>query len=281
MMTMNQLVKRLAAIPEPTITRKTLSDARSQYAAFRASQGFAHAYSPLLTAPGANMKLDKAKDVLTYGLSLSPHRLSNAVNLCPWSTKGCRELCLNFSGQGFYPTVQKGRIVKTRFLVDNPEAFLILLVHELLTAQKKAAKLNKKLGMRLNVLSDVPWEEAIPWLFAKFADVSFYDYTKCFDRTPPSNYHLTYSASERTNDEQISELLRSGQNVTIVADRINKQAPTGWNEFPVHNGDLSDYRPTDPTGVVVWLRPKGRAATAKRGGFVRDTSSFTLQEITV
>ena len=78
-------------------------------------------------------------------------------------------------------------------------------------------------------------------------------------------------------DEEIKERLSEGHNVAIVADLLNGNVPETWNDFPVINGDLTDYRPSDPDGVVVFLKPKGRARSATkvpRGGFIRTQNGF-------
>lgn len=274
MKTMKTLIRTLRKITDTG----DVAEAKALWADYRACAGFAHASPPLLTPPTSNMKLGKEKSILNYGLSLSPERVSGVVNLCPHSTKGCRSLCINVSGNGYYPKIQQSRILKTKFFVENPEAFLTLLQSEIEEAKALADKQDMKLAIRLNVFSDVPWEQAVPWLFTRNPDVVFYDYTKDWNRANlPSNYSLTYSASENTTDTEIENVLNDDGNVAIVADLLDGAAPTLWNDYTVVNGDLSDYRPSDPEGSVVFLKPKGRARSATkvpRGGFIRTTVGF-------
>ena len=56
-----------------------------------------------------------------------------------------------------------------------------------------------------------------------------------------------------------------GCNVAICFDEL----PESYMGIDVFNGDLSDYRPSDPLGVVIGLRAKGLARS--------DTSGFTVR----
>jgi hypothetical protein len=276
MKTMKTFVKELKALGEPT---EDVNVASIVWADYREDAGFAHASPPLLTPPTANMKLNKEGSVLNYGLSLSPERVSGVINLCTHSTKGCRDLCINVSGNGYYPKIQASRILKTKFFVEHPEMFLTLLHGEIKDAKALADDKDVKLAVRLNVFSDIPWERATPWLFTSNPDVVFYDYTKDDSRVDlPDNYSLTYSASERMNDDKIASHLKERRNVAIVADLIDGSVPDVWNDFPVINGDLTDYRPSDELGSIVFLKPKGRARSATkvpRGGFIRTGAGFS------
>lgn len=266
------LVKRLAQIQESDLI--DIRTAKNTYAAFRGERGFLPIYAPLLTDPQGNMKLNKTTERVAYGLSLAPHSLSGAANLCPFSTKGCRAVCIHFTGSGMYPRSQLGRKVKTEFLVAYPVEFLTILVHELELARGRDRV--SGISMRMNVLSDIRWEDGVPWLFERFDDVVFYDYTKHPERPNlPNNYHITWSASERMTDQQILDLIDAGENVTVLTGKKSKGAPSSFYGRPVFNGDKSDYRPADPKGVVVWLAPKGKAQTAPKGGFVRTEEGFT------
>jgi hypothetical protein len=120
-------------------------------------------------------------------------------------------------------------------------------------------------------------------LMAMFPRVTFYDYTKIANRKNlPRNYYLTYSLAEN-NDLLAMEAMRNGLNVAVVfnvirghplpsvftlAPPIRHLAPL---DVPVIDGDLHDFRPIDPHGVIVGLRAKGRARYDK-SGFVRDAT---------
>lgn len=279
---MDSVLKKLS-VPKPNLSEVQVAAARKLWAEFRQEEGgFKAAATALLTPPGANFKMAKG-EVLNYGLSLSPARLSGVANLCPQSTQGCRDLCVNTAGNGLIPLVQQSRVLKTKFMLAYPLAFMTLLASEIDEARAEAKTAKKKMAVRLNVFSDIAWERAVPWLFDMFSDIQFYDYTKWRDRWDdlPANYHLTYSASERDKDSYLSEILTVGGNVTIVADKIDGKVPETWHGFPVIDGDLTDYRPSDDKGVVVFLKPKGKARSktnAPRGKFVRSSDGFELKK---
>ena len=95
-----------------------------------------------------------------------------------------------------------------------------------------------------------------------FADVQFYDYTKVPGRDLGiPNYHLTFSLAESNEEDAAAELQR-GMNIAVVFDGV----PSEYLGVPVVDGDESDLRFLDPSGVVVGLKAKGEA----RG----DTSGF-------
>jgi hypothetical protein len=85
--------------------------------------------------------------------------------------------------------------------------------------------------IRLNVLSDIPWELFFPGLFElvpgrrrKGTDQVFYDYTKLAGRGPttPENYHITFSYSGK-NMATCHRELRQGTNVTIPFLHVRRE----------------------------------------------------------
>jgi hypothetical protein len=231
-------------------------EAKAKWAMFRTLNG-RKTYQPLLTPPTANMKLGKAG--LLYGLSLAQARTSGVANTCVLSTRGCRRGCVAQNGNGRYPSAQRGRELKVRFLLGDPSAFVTLVASEVDAAYKKYGD---ELGVRLNTFSDLPWETIAPWFFEERAHMRFYDYTKDWTREPPANYHLTYSVSEITTDESIDKSLADGRSIAVVFDTKKKDAlPSTFRGFPVVDGDKSDVRDRDPHNVVVGLRAKGMIRT--------------------
>jgi hypothetical protein len=128
----------------------------------------------------------------------------------------------------------------------------------------------------LNGLSDIRWEVEDPWLFVKYRDVRFIDYTKNPHRYLrflrgefPSNYTLTFSRSGRSDNEAHCEFfLDHGGTVTVVFDH-KLPLPATWKGYKVIDGDLHDFRALDPKGVVVGLRAKGKAKQDQTGFVVR------------
>lgn len=217
-------------------------------------------YQPLLTQPQGNVKYAKDQRVVTYGVSLAPHRDGHVGTVCPFSTSACRGGCVSYSGKGGMASVQDARVLRTQFFDSHPEAFVTVLLHELLQARRKHGS---ALRVRLNTFSDLRWEILTPWLFERLGNVRFYDYTKwSLDQRPvPPNYFLTFSKSERNvqDDYYVPLFARRGVNAAIVFDtRRTEPLPTTWHGVPVIDGDASDDRTRDPRGVVVGLRAKGR-----------------------
>lgn len=238
-----------------------LREARAVWRDVRVDVGLKPTAPRVLTRPSGNVKLGKGGQ---YGLCLLPHRLSG-TNLCPHSTPGCRSVCLNTAGRGRMMYVQEGRLARSRLFVEQPSAFAAILEREIMNLPPESA-------VRLNVLSDILWEQIFPRIFTVRDDIQFYDYTKypIGSRNSPANYHLTYSASERWTDSAIADAVNEGDNVTVVLNlRRSAAMPTIWNGLPVIDGDVNDARYLDPVGVVVGLRAKGEA--------VQSTTSFVRQ----
>ena len=80
----------------------------------------------------------------------------------------------------------------------------------------------------------------------------------------PSNYHLTFSRSE-ANEAQALDVLKAGGNVACV---FSGSLPETYLGFRVINGDESDLRFLDPSGVIVGLKAKGKAK--------KDASGFVI-----
>jgi hypothetical protein len=104
--------------------------------------------------------------------------------------------------------------------------------------------------------------------------VQFYDYTKVPGRRPPHNYHLTYSYTGLAARElHMSRYANVGINPAVVFDvKRGAELPSTWRGMPVIDGDLNDFRPADPVGVVVGLRYKGppKLLQIKKSKFVQE-----------
>ena len=208
----------------------------------------------------------------TFGLHLSPANKSG-FNVCQWSSAGCRAACLDTAGRGCMSNVQNSRIAKTqRFFKDN-FGFMSDLRIEIGKAIKSAARKSLTPCFRLNLTSDVPWENVKKGsktsVIEEFPEVNFYDYTKGFTRMMawldgkmPDNYHLTFSRSEETSDERMKNILSLGGNVAVV---FRGSLPKTYLGFPVVDGDENDLRFKDGKGVVVGLVEKGLAKKDETG----------------
>lgn len=240
-------------ITQENVFNVSVAKAKALWAAFRSEHGFAAAAPALLTPPSANQKLAKT---FAYGLSLSPSD-SSGINVCPNATESCRAACVAFAGKGAFHSVQRARITKTLFLVQHPEAFLRLVVHEIGKARNKHGD---DLLVRLNTFSDIRWHVLFPWLFELFSDVQFYDYTKNWvglDRIP-ANYKVALSDSERVTEDRIHMATGKGYNVAMVLQVKRGEAmPATWQGIPVIDADKSDSWMIGNVGVIGGLRPKG------------------------
>lgn len=229
----------------------------------------------LLSKGYTNAKLSKSKTE-SFILYMAPAKLNClSVNLCPASTEGCRAACLYTAGRGAMSNVHQARLHKANWFVTDRAAFLKQLIAELTYLNRKAIEKGKRIAIRLNGTTDIDWENKLP--LESYNGLQFYDYTKRINRVFataesywPTNYHLTYSASEVTADKTIQKCLLMGRNVAVVFS--GKELPTGYLGFPVVSGDSSDERWLDPRGVIVGLIAKGRAKR-DTSGFVRPSQS--------
>lgn len=225
----------------------------------------------LLNAGNAKTSKGESLGYKTYGIHLSPSNKSG-FNVCKWASKGCRSACLDTAGRGAMSNVQKARIAKTRFLFEDREGFLEQLRKEIKSAIRSAEKSDLVPCFRLNLTSDFEWEST--GIFEEFRHVQFYDYTKSVDRMTSflegnlaPNYHLTFSRSEKSGSDLVSQsFLKAGGNVAIV---FRGSLPETWQGFEVIDGDKTDLRFLDGHSKVIGLVEKGLAK--------RDQSGFVVE----
>lgn len=222
----------------------------------------------LLSANNTKIKKGEKLGWKTLGLSLAPANLSGK-QLCPHRSKGCELACLNTAGMGAFSNVQEARIKKSKFLIEQRDAFLAALNKEIANAERTATRRNGKLAIRLNVLSDLPWQNLID--MNKFSGVQFYDYTPNPQRMIqflrgelPPNYHLTFSRKE--NNQAVVELIANmGGNVAVVFDKL----PDTYLGKRVIDGDDTDLRFLDDKNVIVGLKAKGKGKKDDSGFVVK------------
>jgi len=231
----------------------------------------------LLTSGNAKIVKGEKLGYITKGLHFAPANLSG-FEVCKWRSKGCTMACLNTAGRGQMDSIQNARIAKTKLFFEKQFDFLAKLTKEIASTIKSAVKKEMEAVFRLNLTSDITWEsvffdeEKPQTIFDKYPETQFYDYTKSFGRMAqflngelPSNYHLTFSASEH-NQKLVEMVLEMGGNVAVV---FRDQLPITWKGFEVINGDKSDLRFLDKSGVVVGLIEKGLAKKDETG-FVQE-----------
>ena len=122
--------------------------------------------------------------------------------------------------------------------------------------------------VRLNVLSDIAWEQHdIP---QSFPDLFFYDYTKRAARLgkTPDNYRLMFSYSGRPQyRKQVLQAACYDNPIAVVFS--NGEFPKTFLGRPVVDGDQSDLWNVQAGKVVVGLKAKGPAKD-DHSGFVVD-----------
>ena len=231
---------------------------------------------------------------------LAPDDLSGAIDVCRFSTEGCRIACLNTAGRagierldGVINSIQNARIARTLLFLTDREAYWKRIVYELMMVVADAEYDGLDPACRPNATSDMPWERMrvrygnvdAKNIMELFPQIQFYDYTKYPEAlrpeaTLPHNYHLTYSYAEGREDEAV-RALDAGRNVATVMRSPSGNAslkqwrvdrPTEWTfngtSYSVMDGTTHDLRFLDPKGVIVGLCPLGKA--------MHDTSGFVL-----
>lgn len=182
--------------------------------------------------------------------------------LCPHAThgpSGCADGCISFTGRGSMDSVQQGRLKRTAFLRQDPVAFVAMLDWEIGLARAWAHDQGLRPAVRLNGLSDLRWEVIIPWLFDKYPDVQFYDYTKwpirVRDKNLPANYLVAYSSQAHCDEyETMMNLHADGYSVAMIVDDVD-----AWEAFmgdSCSRADVSDLWMVDRPGTIGLLRPK-------------------------
>jgi hypothetical protein len=222
----------------------------------------------LLTRANTKIIKGKRRGFSTNILHLAPAKLSG-YETCGGRSEQCTIYCLNKAGRGKFDRTQQARIRKTKWFFESRLTFMAQLVKDITSAIRYANAHDLVVAIRLNGTSDIPWESiksgAFKNIMARFPNVQFYDYTKVAGRKNiPSNYHLTFSASE-SNQSQVTQAIANGMNVAVVFDQI----PDSYMGLPVIDGDEDDLRFLDPKGHIVGLKAKGPA--------IKSTSTFIVR----
>jgi len=217
----------------------------------------------------------------TLPLSNKPKR---GKTLCSYSTDECRAGCLTYSGQETnYVYNAEVKQATALALLNHPAPFMRILAASCQNHLECPGRYFPYI--RMNVLSDIPWEACIPWLFHEFKGRlykrgkikgrhAFYDYTKIPGRNTTSNYDLTfsYASTDPTRHEMAMRELSRGLRCAVVfllpgkSKHVRKKVPLpkSWLGFKVVDGDVHDVRPRDPQGVIVGLRYKSTYTVSEK-----------------
>jgi hypothetical protein len=230
------------------------------------------------------VELEDGSGVETTGLALAPAFKMGKFNTCP-NSASCEEECLGKTS-GNYFQLGGGKnlydfkgprlngLNKTLAMMQEPEAFAIRLHDEIMSAKREAEYNGNRLGVRLNVLSDInPLIHKA--LIEAHPDVDFYDYTKNNSNPVAPNHHYTYSSTgvsqegvdnPNSNWKQMRKRLDEGSNVAMAFSH-KKALPEEVHDeetgkvYKVINGDSHDFRPLDKVpegmdGVIIGLKNK-------------------------
>jgi len=234
----------------------------------------------------SNPKLEKSEALglaLIRGFHGLPGVAAGRGEACP-DRHSCFKTCLAWSGHGQMPTVLAARRVRHRFMIGadgKPTADgLRALYHDCERLALDARYSDLPAGARLNVLTDYPWQELAPRLFAAFPAVMFFDYTKSLERfrryltSPrwPDNYALAFSCSEAVRLSDVRPLLaKKGTRPARVAVVCAEE----WRERLVGrkarglvcvDGDEHDAIWLQPRAAVLALSPKGAGGSREVSG---------------
>lgn len=187
----------------------------------------------LLPYDFANRQIEIMNKAGKHGQQKSLPMLTNK-GLCNGSSPACRDSCLAFAGNNTAENASTGDsnlVPKLRYvqaLYDEPAAFVKMLMEGIESHVRSCKKKGTKPFVRLNVLSDIPWEDywsddkgKTSWFFQYFQkhcpELMFYDYTKIARRKPPKNYDLTLSYSGgKGSAEKCKEHLAKDGRVAMV-----------------------------------------------------------------
>lgn len=228
-----------------------------------------------LLGVGSNYKTAKSDKISEY-LTAIMYMMPLNTRICPYQDIAkCKSACLNTAGRGAFSNVQKARLRKTEWFLNDEPSFMEQLFQDITKFVRHCTKHSRKPAVRLNGTSDIQWEYKKylgQTLFEHFPEVQFYDYTKIPTRniTNIPNYQLTWSYSEANLKyaDFFREALDKGMNVAVV---FNHDLPQEFKGVPVIDGDLHDLRFLDQTNSVVGLRAKGSAK--------KDDSGFVINVI--
>ena len=213
-------------------------------------------FRKLLDTSGGNFKLKKTnadKALKVAGLSLLPNKQG-----CPFmEIAGCGPSCLRYSGRGIFKNVENSRQSKLNYLNNDRSGFINKLKEELETFSRYCAKRDLVGYVRLNVLSDYPWETAaygaIP---QQFPELNFYDYTKVAKRlgNTPHNYQLMFSYSPaKAYQKSVQLALKTTAPMSVV---FNGDMPAKFLGRKVFDGDKSDIENLARKGAIIGLKYK-------------------------
>ena len=203
---------------------------------------------------------------------------------CPHAGR-CAAVCVLTGGRGKFSSTMAGRRWRDLVAYTDPVGWAQLIRLEIIAAADR----HGMILARLDTGTELGLGRMVPAILADTpngATVRGYDYAKNpavlegNGWTDNRHHRTVYSWNESTEPAAVGRFLRRGGSVAVVLN-IPKGAPIpatwriGRTDWPTVDGDATDNRLADPGAVVVVLRAKGAATTARMAdrlaGFVLPT----------
>lgn len=194
-----------------------------------------------------------------FGVTVDDITSTLGLTVCPRATKICKLVCIVAKSYwARFDNSVKSRLVRTLMTLLRPAEACALTLEGLLDLEAKHGFTGAR--WRTNVADDIRWERVAPGLFGH---VQAYAYTKFSPADRPNNFpgmSIVYSATERTTQHHVRNILATGERVALVLDVPKDKVPTMWHGMPVVNGDATDDLWSHPAGHIVGLAAKGTKA---------------------
>lgn len=192
------------------------------------------------------------------------------LNVCPYSTPGCRGACLVDSGQLSMAPAKRAMLARTALYCKSQEKFWSLVEHEIRLHNRRVRRKGKTLVVRLDGTSQINIEEQAPWILDMHPDVIFQDYLKGPYKTgwTRANRYVVSSGTERDTEVTIRH-----RNNVVFPVNVPKDAPLPriFMGRLVVDGDKHDLRFLDHQyDRAVLVRMKGNNKDVH--GFIREVS---------
>jgi hypothetical protein len=242
-----------------------------------------------------NPKTEKSK-IQTYILHLAPSNTSG-INVCPGAGNCAKICLHFAGNPVYMNNKQAARVRRTLAYASNPQRFTRLILCSILDKINKhkgeplAFRLNGTSDIAWENIDFEIWPPFAQFCRVKFGailplgkrnifeiinfmrdntgeNVTFYDYTKIkrnWALCKLLGYHLTFSydgADNKQNLKIANDALNNGVNIA-AAFNVKRSQPLPTNielfnkSLKVTDGDLTDFRPSDPIGsTIVGLRFK-------------------------
>ena len=219
----------------------------------------------ILTRSSAKIIKGEKLGYVTGVCYLRSFRKIGGINTCSHAKiANCHKPCLENSGKMSLASAISAREKRLNLLIKNPRAFFSILISDIEKIQRKAKKLGMGTAYRLNGTSDLEWNRILingKSIFQLLPELVWYDYTKnpkIAETYRDMGLSCTLSWYPKLNSKSVCDHLDQGGNIAIAyhGRKLPDTQKIGDKLYKVVDGDISDLRFLDGTGVVVGLRYK-------------------------